>query len=404
MRGQPRSGANTRAVTTPLAVAAGVLCLVALAAVGCRSEYNGAKMSWSRTVKGTAGEPEIRVAVAERASSVHVRVDGRCRLVVGPSGQVVDERPSLDWRVEPTPRGFRVNGVQYAAPWIEFRPEGARQASIDGRPYPGATRVLLRDGKLLAVNIVALERYLCGVVGNEMYPSWEPAALQAQAVAARSYALARLAVRTGDPFDVYFTVRSQAYAGGAVPASVAAAVAETRGVVLTHQKRVAPAYYHSSCGGHTTGAGDVFGDREEAFIRGVRCAYCGEARTFAWEAAIKAETIAEKVLGSSARQVTALQAVGRREDGRPATIRVFTPEGHEDIGAERFRERLGWREVRSSRFWIESAPGGFRLVGRGFGHGVGLCQYGAQRMAELGADYEQILFNYYPELSLATLY
>ena len=386
------------------AAGVGALCLVAVALVSCRSKYQGPEMSWARPVSELRGEPTIRVAVVQGASSMRVRVNGSCRVLVGPDGSLAASRQSVNYRIEPTSGGFRVNGEQYSGPWIEFQPQGGAQIELDGLPFPGALRIVRTDGRLMAVNNVPLERYLAGVVGNEMYPSWNPAALQAQAVAARSYALARMASRRDRTYDVYSTHISQVYAGGEVPASVADAVAETRGVVLTYQGSAAPTYYHSTCGGHTVSAGDVFGDQREAFIRGVRCSMCADAGPFAWESEFSAEDIARLVLGSPSRRVTALQAMNRGEDGRPRKIRVYTSDGHEDIDSLRFRERIGWRNLRSSRFWIETAPGGFRFVGRGFGHGVGLCQYGAQRMAELGASYPQILMYYYPELQLATVY
>lgn len=394
-------------VLVALAVCAAAMTGILFTCSGCRRPVHpGDPMGWVHAASPYSEEPVIRVALLRRGKSLRVESDGMCAVVSGATGREVERRRSLDYRVEHLPGGFLLNGGFYAAPWIEFRPDSGAKVLLDGSPYPGVLRVLSGGEGLTAVNVVGMERYLQGVVGHEMYPSWNPEALKAQAVAARSFALARMAGRVRRDYDLLSTVVSQRYEGGPPPPSVAEAVAATHGVVLVHDGKVAPAYYHSTCGGHTAGASDAFGGPGEEFIRGVRCPYCQDAGPFAWSAEATAEEVAQEVFGESGsrRRATALQAIGRRPDGRPVSIRVFFGDAYEDVPVGRFRERLGRMRLRSERFWIESAPGGFRFVGRGFGHGVGLCQYGAQKMAQDGATFPQVLAYYYPELALARWY
>lgn len=394
-------------VLVALALCSATLAGFLFTCSGCRRpEYVGPPLDWSVAPSPFSEEPEIRVAIVRGARSLRVESDGVCAVVSGASGREVERRRSLDYRIEHAPGGLLLNGGFHAAPWVEFRPERGAKLLLNGAPYPGVLRVLSGGDGLAAVNVVGLERYLEGVVGHEMYPSWHPEALKSQAVAARSFALARMAGRSRHEYDLLSTVVSQRYEGGPPPPSVADAVASTRGVVLVHRDRVAPAYYHSTCGGHTAGASDAFGGAGEEFIRGVRCPHCHDARPFAWALEATAEEVARAVFGDSSprRRATALQAVGRRADGRPESIRVFFGDSYEDVPVGRFRERMGRMKLRSERFWIETAPGGFRFEGRGFGHGVGLCQYGAQNMALGGATYPQVLAFYYPELRLAQWY
>ncbi|HRU07700.1 MAG TPA: SpoIID/LytB domain-containing protein, partial [Candidatus Brocadiia bacterium] len=349
-------------------------------------------------------EPEIRVAIFKETPSLQIRCDGPCDLTAGPSLSVITPSPDNAYTVKPSAHGFLLNGVETPAEWIEFRPRPPAALAVQNRPYPGYLRVYSAQDLLTAVNIVPLERYVGGVVGHEMYASWNIEALKAQAVASRSFALFRRLSRLRQPFDVMATTVSQRYLGDPVPSSVLDAVNQTRGIVLEYDGRVAPGYFCSTCGGYTANAEEVFGGESTAPYTPVPCPYCVSSRHFEWQADVRADDISRAVFGPGGPPVVALQAMNRRPDGRPAAIRVYTPATERDIPTAAFRSGLQNPQIKSSRFWITTAPGGFRLIGRGFGHGVGLCQYGAQQLATLGAAFDVILACYYPKLHLAKAY
>lgn len=394
----------TRLARTCQSTAALAAVCLLMAAAGCRTEFHGEPLTWAPLRVPLGREPEIRVAIFDKAPSLRIRCDGACDLTAGPSLNVVSSSPDNTYTVEPSAQGFRLNGVETQAAWIEFRPRSPAALTVQDRPYPGLLRVYRGQDLLTAVNVVPLERYLGGVVTHEMYASWNSEALKAQAVAARSFALSRRLGRQSQTYDVLATTVSQRYLGDPVPSSVAKAVAQTRGIVLEHDGRIAPGYFCSCCGGHTARPEDVFPGQSPVPYEAVPCPYCVGTRHFEWQADIRADDISRAVFGPGGPPVVALQAMNRRPDGRPDAIRVYTPTAERDVPTATFRSGLQNPQIKSSRFWITTAPGGFRLVGRGFGHGVGMCQYGAQQLASLGAAFDVILACYYPKLHLAKAY
>ncbi len=202
------------------------------------------------TVLGRAGLRAVRVLLAqerkttvESSSGVVVTGDGGARAEL-PAGKLVLE-PSLAIAGHP----------ELAAP-LTFA--SAAPLSVDGRPYRGRL-VLSSDGRLVTtVDVVGLEQYIQGVVPAEMPPDWPAEALEAQAVAARSYALANLT--KGKPFDLYGDVRSQVYGGVSVESDATdAAVDATKGQVLLYRGKVADTLFHSSSGGRTVSSLEATG-------------------------------------------------------------------------------------------------------------------------------------------------
>jgi stage II sporulation protein D len=277
--------------------------------------------------------------------------------------------------------------------------EGGAVLGIGAVSYAGTLRVRGLPGNVLeVVNEVPLETYLLGVVGGEMPPSWEMEALKAQAVAARTYAAARMrAARGADaPFDLYDDTRSQVYAG--VPPAryasrLARAVGATEGEVLVHEGELLTAFFHSTCGGHTESAHRVFGSADRAPLKGVPCDGCVESPLFRWEVKIPAEDL-EGRLG--VKGVKTIRADERGPSGRCGAVRLVAEEGETVLTGKDFRWKLGVNRLRSTAFEATREGDGFLFTGKGFGHGVGLCQWGARGLARKGKDCLQILEHYYP--------
>ena len=155
---------------------------------------------------------------------------------------------------------------------------------VNGKGYRGWVEIRKKkNGLLLVVNELDIEEYLKGVVAAEIPPDWEFEALKAQAVASRTYALYQKQSAGNRPYHILATVDSQLYSGnrGEHPQTVRA-VQETRGVVITYQGEIIPAFYHSSCGGHTENAAELWGI-DEPFLKGVDCE-CQEISKYGlWE-------------------------------------------------------------------------------------------------------------------------
>ncbi len=301
--------------------------------------------------------------------------------------------------------------------------------TLNRQDYRGRLKLILNeDGRTFrAVNFVPLEPYLAGVIGAEMPSYWEPQALQAQTIAARTYCLyTKKRFGANRDWDVSSTQASQVYGGiGAESAQVWNAVNATYGRVLvakdprTGRTDLFPAYYSSICGGHTEDCERVFG---EAFgpLKAVPCPYCKEVAKmglFFWPMAqFDKTTVTNRLVArypslEKLGEITGIVAIEKSDYGqfaRLTRIRLTGSTGQTDtLRGEDLRLALdpSGRKIQSTICHIVSWGNGWAfLSGRGWGHGVGMCQCGAEGMARLGKTSEQILEHYYPGSAIASLY
>lgn len=316
-------------------------------------------------------------------------------------------------------------------------PGGDGFVRFNGKRYRGRLRAVTTDTGVLVVNVLALEDYLRGVVPLEMgeRPIAEAAALEAQAVAARSFTVTRLSVaRSGrgrsPDYDLLATVSDQVYGGvDAERPNASAAVAATAGVVLTYGGRVIVAPYHSACGGETAAAQEAWGGAGEPFLQRVSDKipdtdryYCDIAPRFYWERSLtgaELDVVARRYLGTyatlppgGAGEVTGLRVARRTPSGRAEIVEFRTAKGTFDVRGNDARSILRTSAgdlMPSSYFSVtaESSPSGgisrVQLRGNGFGHGVGMCQWGAIGRARAGQSARQILRTYFPGTTLGSI-
>ncbi len=276
---------------------------------------------------------------------------------------------------------------------------------IGDREFPGSVELHTDQDRLLVVNELPLERYLAGVVASEVPKSWGVEAKKAQAVAARTYALMKKA-DADRAWDLEATTDDQVYSGKAVDGSTQAAVTATHGEVLTRDGYLVSAFYHSTCGGMTELPKDVWPEQPSHGNTAVVGGYCEKSPYYNWTVDVTPEQLlaAAAKAGHEATQVRGLHVRSRSASERITAIDLVTDRGTVTWSGQRFRELLGYGKIKSARFEVEVNGGAFRLTGRGFGHGVGMCQWGAQGMAEAGEDYRAILGKYYPGSKIERIY
>jgi stage II sporulation protein D len=265
---------------------------------------------------------------------------------------------------------------------------------------------------LRVINDVPLEAYIAGTLGREVYSRWHPATLRAQAVAARSYALHQRARRTGEPFDLAATTTDQVYGGlDAENAAVREAVAATRSEILTWRGEPILAVYHSASGGRSAGAEEVWGEALP-YLRSIEVKNEDGSPDTYWRTRIAGPTLARSFapLGLGLQEIVEARVVERTASGRVAQVELTQVGGRPvRVTGRELRSAVGEQQVRSTLFEIRRervAPGranDFVFVGSGHGHGVGMSQWGAQAMAERGADYREILAAFYPGATLERL-
>jgi stage II sporulation protein D len=262
----------------------------------------------------------------------------------------------------------------------------------------GCVRILNRQGKLIAVAELPLEDYVAAVLSREASPSFRPAALAALAVAVRTYAV-NAAAKPRDPaYDLLNGIDDQVFEGfdRLLPQFREAALA-TRGVLLYIGDSPAPANYHSTCGGRTESAADAWGKPFDHLVS-VACDDCRESPSYRWEYRLtfeEAKRIAQQ-LGLRARKDLKIEVISETPTGRAARIRLSSGGASREAAAAAFRQAAGSTRVKGLKMSIRKVGDGWRIKGEGYGHGVGLCQWGADGMAGRGADYREILGRYYP--------
>lgn len=330
---------------------------------------------------------EMRVAVAEGEDRIAVG-SSTPALVKTMAGQNVGQIPQGQAIAVTTEGGaLKLANWRDQAFWVE--PTGDGYIFIDDAWYRGRVLVMPSGGKVTAVNWVDLEDYLYSVLGAEMPASWPQEALKAQAVAARSYALHRRDRRLSEVYDVGTTTAYQVYRGLASEApSTIAAVDATRGQVLTHSGRVIEAVFHSSSGGHTENVEDIW-QQPRPYLRSVPD-FDQDAPVFRWSETFTASQFQQRVTGIGRLQsVTTERATPR---GRVVSLQLQGTQGRRTLTGTQLRQALG---LRSTLFSIAIQGDTIRIDGRGFGHGLGLSQWGARGLALQGYTYPQILAHYY---------
>ncbi|MBM3461469.1 MAG: SpoIID/LytB domain-containing protein [Armatimonadetes bacterium] len=267
-----------------------------------------------------------------------------------------NQRLPSSFAARPAADGIDLGGVRVSAPALTVHPaDGQGPLRLNGREYRGDL-VLIRGGDgLTVVNYVDIDAYIMGVLAGEVPASWPDETLRAQAVAARSYALNKMAMRTDAQWDVVATDRDQVYEGvqGEVPAIIRA-VQATRGEVLTWQGQVVKAYFSASCGGHTEDVAVAFGENNAPFLKGVKDPYCANSPYQQWG---QTYTVAElrRILsrsGASIGPVLAVHASKRSGSGRVEEFTVVHSGGRQVLPGVELRRLLGYRELRSTRFDI----------------------------------------------------
>lgn len=374
----------------------GVLwCLGAAAAVA-------GLLAAGRAPAGATAPVLIRVGLLLGQERVTVSADGPLEVADLATGQ----RDNLEggrFGVRPGQGGVELGAASYG-PTVRLAPRSGF-LQVNGRPYRGVIELrLVPPGRLTVVNELDLEAYLYGVVRSEMDPRWPPEALRAQAVAARSLAVGSAGRYAAEGYDVRATTDSQVYGGvAAEDPRTTAAVNATRGQVVLYQGQPAFAPFHADSGGATESSEHVWGS-VQPHLRGVADPYSRDAPNHEWRVRLDLGTI-EARLQRAGRPVSGLQRLevaATSPSGRARTVRLHTAGGTVEVRGSDLRTAVGVTVLRSTLFTLRRLDddGNVEFAGRGYGHGVGMSQWGARGMALAGRTHAQILRYYYSDVTV----
>lgn len=360
-----------------------------------------------------ASEMRVRIGIADGVESVRFAASTPARILDAHGRHVASMTAMEAWSatasgklqlISPTGKALALPSPCRIVP---ADPTGIPLVFIGDRWYRGDLELRVMEGRIIGVNHVPLEEYLYGVVPAEMPSNWPLESLKAQAVAARTYAVANRGRFGSRGYDLKPTVASQVYKGAAAETALSnTAVNATRGQVVTYNGKVIRAYFHASAGGYTESADAVWGE-SLPYLRPVPD-FDQNSPKYAWHRSFSATEIEQALskIGHDVGDVRRIEPVQRAYSGRVTKVRVTGTRGSQEIAGEPFRHAIGlfstlWNVLGLPQ--ASTSPSSFAFAGRGHGHGLGMSQWGAKGLAEKGYPYAQILLHYYPSAQLSML-
>ena len=388
------------------------------------------------------GSRDVRVALATAAQGAVLSGTGAFRLYDARNSEIVRARGPDAWTIERRGRRLRATRQGTSTSWsdgiITLRTDRDNELGVyAGQRYRGVIRIIASDTGVVVVNVLPVEWYLRGVVPLEIgaRTANEEAAVEAQAIAARSYTVVRLAGANSSAardanYDLLSSVADQVYGGVDAERPFSnEAVARTVGLVIKYKGRVVNAPYHSTCGGETAEPDEVWRSGDEPFLRRVSDRipgtadryYCDISPRFSWtrtlsieqlDAAVRAYLASyTTVPAGGAGRVRAATIESRTASGRVARLVLEADRGNFALRGNDIRYVLrppGGEILNSTYFSLEPEmrDGSLdRLVvkGNGYGHGIGMCQWGAIGRARAGQSARYILATYYPGTTVGSM-
>ncbi|MBN2064400.1 MAG: SpoIID/LytB domain-containing protein [Sedimentisphaerales bacterium] len=404
-----------------------LLLLAAICVVGCYRYEPEYKPVTKTVTPAQKSAQEIRILLTQ-ADSLKLSSSPRPRSVKTTNPVIKSLYPTalFAWNISLKHNKWVINDrvIESASSPLDltaiFETDPAKiSTTIAGKPdlngsYRGTIRcVALPSGKIAIVNVIHIEQYLNSVIGSEIYPTWPASALRAQAIAARSYAIWEMGRHTSEHWDIGSDQASQCYKGLASEhPNVIAAVGQTKGLVLTYtpansyRPTVLPCFYSAICGGSTESGSPIFGyDIKELPAKACpHCQHTAPASKYRWPSVKLTKSYVSSKLARQYNldQIDKITIDQANSFGRIAYLKLTDKKGKSArIRSDEFRHALHSATTRIYSPWFEIKENPDKTSwtifnGKGWGHGTGMCQRGAQRMAEQGYNEFQILNFYYP--------
>jgi stage II sporulation protein D len=345
----------------------------------------------------------IRVALIDNARAVELR--GRDVEVTGlgpcPRCSGLTRRATVV-RIIVAGDGVELDGARASG----FRLTSDLSIRFNGREYTPPIDVVRNGEGLVVVNELPLEEYLVGVVRAEASEKWPLETLRAQAIVARTYAAYHRTLAGNRAHHILASTAHQQYFGRVPMTSpIWGAVRETAGQVLLWEGELFPAFYHTESGGYTEDPRTVFAARNMPALKPVRCEFSAGSPHYYWSLDVRladlSETLRRYEVGVG--NVVSIEISERTPSLRAAVVTVRGTRSSVRLRGNDFRRMIGYDTFKSTLFAVAVDAQVARFSGRGYGHGVGMCQWGAKGMAEQGHTARQILEFYYPGTVLRTL-
>lgn len=347
----------------------------------------------------------IRVAIIQDAPSLRLQIKGIYKIIDLVENKILYQSRNLNTTVTAYGAEISLGKVKFKADKLLIKSDYYATTIIDGRIFRGNIQLIKKDNShLLVINQIGLEDYVKGILYHEASHYWPMEALKAQAIVCRTYAICQIQENKLKDFDVTSDIYSQVYGGKTSERyRTNEAVNQTKGIILTYMDRVFFTYYHATCAGYTEDASRIW-NIDIPPLKGVVCIFCKESPHFSWHYVMPLRVIKDKLVnaGYKINNIKNIKILGKDKSGRITELEIIAENKNVKISSKEFRNIIGLNIIRSTNFEINILDNDAVFVGFGWGHGVGLCQWGAYFMAKQGKNYKEILKYYYPETKVGT--
>jgi stage II sporulation protein D len=354
-------------------------------------------------------ETIVRIAVLQNVKSFNLSCDEKYYVL----GAGSEERSYMEkvnsYLVRASSSGVIIGGKIFDAPVKVGTDATKSYLKINGKRYRDGVNILRKGTKLTVLNELGLESYLRGTVPKEVNTDWGPECLKAQAVASRTYALKTAGKHSADGFDLCSETHCQVYGGvDSEDPRTNAAIEATRSLVITYKGELAKTFYHAACGGHTENPVNIwdFGEDVPPYLNGRPDKFCAGNPHSYWRVELPEEKIRKSLndAGFETGKIKDIRIAERTVSGRTKKLKIINYKEDFLITSNKFRMAVDAWAIQSAFFKRVSRKGDkFVFEGKGWGHGVGMCQWGAKGMADKGYDFRKILKFYYPGVEITRL-
>jgi len=342
----------------------------------------------------------LRIRVIKDAPQISLTIKGSYKIFALHTNQLLFEAKNLrKTQVLPLMSGIKLSDEDFKIYGLKIVPKRDSNIYVDKRRFRGNIDIIrTEDMKLLVINHIDVEDYLRGVLYNEVSHWWPMATLKAQAITARTYALYQSQVNKAKDYDMTSDVYSQVYGGRFSERwRTDRAIRATKNKVLTYKGSIFSTYYHATCGGHTENASNLW-NVDLSPLEGSKCTFCRRSPHYDWKKEMSLLDIESKLKSSGFKigNIKSIEVIRVNKSGRAEEIEVKSASATLTIPAKDFRRILGNNFIRSTHFKLKIRRNKVSFDGRGWGHGVGMCQWGAYLMGKRRYKSQEILAFYYP--------
>jgi stage II sporulation protein D len=341
----------------------------------------------------------VRVKIIAEAKSLEINIAQPYKIEDAVTKRTLGQGRNLKANVRSDKDGFLIGNLHYKGRKLLLRTDGAGEIMIDGRRFRGDIQLNKSDDPLFSViNHIELEEYIKGVLYHEASHYWPDEVLKAQAIVSRTFALSQIRDNAKSDFDVTSDTYSQVYGGSTSERHrTNRAVESTKGAVLAYEGKIFPAYFHATCGGHTEDAAQLWKIKIPP-LKGVACNFCKNSPHQGWHAVIPENDFRWSLRkgGFKIKKLNKIEVAATDDSGRVTEVKLIEKEKETKIPAKDIRQFVGPNVIKSTIFSVSLAGEDVVFEGVGWGHGVGMCQWGAYFMAKQGYTYQEIAAYYYP--------